>query len=167
MKKVLSALMLCFVSIMTFSQEIKETAIVFPEYQGIVTSSIPASDLYNKAKLWIAENFRSANDVIQLDSPETNTIVCKGIYVYNAGKFSEMRVHITLKIEGKDNRFRYTITINDLRGGTQDMSAYSMYAKNPEGKYTAQFSNDFRIVIKDWMSAIASATVNDSSNEDW
>lgn len=104
---------------MSWSVEIKEISSVFPEYQGIVTSNIPANDLYAKAKLWIAENFKSANDVIQLDSPETNTIVCKGIYVYDAGKLSEMRVHMTFKIEAKENRFRYTIIINDMRAGTK------------------------------------------------
>ena len=167
MKKLMAALMLCFVSIMSWSVEIKETSIVFPEYQGIVTSNIPASDLYTKAKLWIAENFRSANAVIQLDSPETGTIVCKGIYVYDAGKLSEMRVHMTFKIEAKENRFRYTISVNDMRAGTKDVSGYSMYAKNPEGKYATKFSDDFRTQIKLWMNGIVQSGVNDSSNDEW
>lgn len=166
MKKTMLALMLCLISVIINCQEIKETAIVFPEYQGIVTSNIPAIDLYTKAKLWIAENFRSANDVIQLDSPETNTIVCKAIYIYDAGKITEMRVHITMKIEGKDNRFRYTVTINDMRAGTKDVSGYSMYAKNPEGKYTLKFSDDFRQNLQGWMREIVNAAVNNSS-DDW
>ncbi len=167
MKKFMVALMLCFVSIMCWSIEIKETSIVFPEYQGVVTSNIPANDLYTKAKLWIAENFRSANDVIQLDSPETGTIVCKGIYVYDAGKLSEARVHMTFKIEAKENRFRYTISVNDIRAGLKDVSGYSMYAKNPEGKYTTKFSDDFRTQIKLWMNGIMEAGVNNSSDDEW
>lgn len=167
MKRFFAALMLCFVSIMSWSVEINETSSVFPEYQGIVTSNIPANDLYTKAKLWIAENFRSANDVIQLDSPETSTIVCKSIYVYDAGKLSEMRAHMTFKIEAKDNRFRYTITINDMRAGTRDVSGYSMYAKNPEGNYATKFSNDFRAKIKKWMNGIVETGINNTSNDEW
>ena len=167
MKKYILAFMLCFVSIMNYAAEIKETAVTFPEYQGVVTSNIPASDLYTKAKLWIAENFRSANSVIQLDSPETGTIICKGIYVYDAGKLTEMRVHMTLKIEAKENRFRYTITVTDMRGGTKDISAYSMYAKNPTGKYSAKFSDDFREQIKRWMDGICTSNVNSGSDDDW
>ena len=79
---------MCLASTLCRGVEIKETSTIFPEYQGIVNSNIPASDLYTKAKLWIAENFRSANDVIQLDSPETGTIICKGIYVYDQVKLS-------------------------------------------------------------------------------
>lgn len=167
MKKIFAAFMLCFVSIMSWSVEIKETSTIFPEYQGIVTSNVPATDLYTKAKLWIAENFRSANDVIQLDSPETNTIVCKSIYVYDAGKLSEMRAHMTFKIEAKENRFRYTIYINDMRAGTRDVSGYSMYAKNPEGNSATKFSNVFRSKIKYWMNGIVATELNNASNDEW
>ena len=167
MKRTILTLILCAVYAASWAVEIKETSTIFPEYQGVVTSNIAASDLYLKAKLWIAENFKSANDVIQLDSPETNTIVCKGIYVYDKGKLSGMRVHMTLKIEGKDSRFRYTITITDMRAGTKDVSGYSMYAKNPEGKYTTKFSDVFRTQIRGWMEGIVNAGVNNASDEDW
>ena len=167
MKKYFYAFMLCFVSILCWGVEIKEISTVFPEYQGIVTSNIPSNELYTKAKLWIAENFKSANDVIQLDSPETGTIVCKGIYVYDKGKITEMRVHMTFKIEAKDNRFRYTITVTDMRAGTKDMSGYSMYAKSPEGKYATKFSDDFRKQIILWMDGITNAGINSNSDDEW
>ena len=167
MRKYILASMLCFVSIIIYGVEIKETATTFPDYQGIVTSNIPAADLYTKAKLWIAENFRSANSVIQLDSPETGTIVCKGIYVYDAGKITEARVHMTFKIEAKENRFRYTITVTDMRAGTKDVSGYSMYAKNPTGKYVTKFSEDFREQIRHWMDGICNSNVNSGADEDW
>ena len=74
---------------------------------------------------------------------------------------------MTLKIEGKDSRFRYTITITDMRAGTKDVSGYSMYAKNPEGKYTTKFSDEFRTQIRGWMEGIVNAGVNNASDEDW
>lgn len=167
MKKYIFILVMCLASTLCRGVEIKETSTIFPEYQGIVNSNISASDLYTKAKLWIAENFRSANDVIQLDSPETGTIICKGIYVYDQGKLSEMRVHMTLKVEAKDNRFRYTVTVSDMRAGTRDVSGYSMYAKSPEGKYATKFSDEFRTQIKSWMVGIMNAGVNNTSDDEW
>lgn len=171
MKKILSALMLCFVSIVMFSQEITETAIVFPEYQGVVTSNIPASDLYNKAKLWIAENFQSSNNVVDFDSPETSTIIVKGITRYNAGKISEMRILFTLKIEGKENRFRYTLTITDITapspGPSGYQSGYHLYAKNPQGKNVTKFSEDFRKTIQSWMNNILNTSVNTATDDEW
>lgn len=167
MKTSLIAFILCITSSVCSAIEIKETCLTFPEYQGVVTTNLPAQDLFLKAKLWIAENFNSAQDVIQLDSPETNTIVCKGIYLYDQGKLSEMRVHLTLKIEAKENRFRYTITIDDVRAGTKDVSGYSMYIKNPTGKYVTKFSTKFREQIKFWMLGLLNTNINSSSDEDW
>ena len=71
------------------------------------------------------------------------------------------------QIEAKENRFRYTITVTDMRAGTKDVSGYSMYAKNPTGKYATKFSEDFREQIRHWMDGICNSTVNSGADEDW
>lgn len=167
MKRFFIALMLCFISVTCFSQEIKVISDTFPTYQGVVTTKIPAKDLYTKAKLWIAENFKSANDVIQLDSPETGSIICKGIYVQNAGTLTEFRGHFTFKIEAKDNRFRYTITVTDIRSGTKDVSSYQYFIDHFEGRYARKFDEEFKAVLKQWILKIANATTNNSTDDDW
>ena len=54
-----------------------------------------------------------------------------------------------------------------MRGGTKDLSAYSMYAKSPEGKYTMKFSDEFRGQIIRWMDGILNISVNSSSDDEW
>lgn len=68
--------------------------------------STSAATLYSRAKLFIANSFVSAKDVVQLADDDTKTVVCKGAYETN-GLGS---VKFKLTIQCKDNRYRYTIT---------------------------------------------------------
>lgn len=166
MKKSIFCLIACFFSIACFAIEIRETSSAFPEYQGIVTTNIPANDLYAKVKLWVVERFKSAKDVIQLDSPETGTIICKGLYVHY-GSAGEMRAPMTLKFEAKDNRYRYTITINEVYTGNVDVSMYSTYINKPNKKFVIEFCEDFYRQVRNWNEEILSTCVNSDSNDDW
>ena len=166
MKKFLLIMMLVGYSIFSFGVEIKEISSTFPNYQGVVTTNVPANEAYAKAKLWIAENFNSAKDVIQLDSPETGTIICKGVYNHY-GSAGEMRAHMTFKIETKDNRFRYTITVNEIYTGNVDVSMYSTFINKPNKKFVVEFFDDFAKQVKKWAEGIANSGVNLDTDSDW
>lgn len=171
MKKNVLILAFLFTCGMLFSAEINETKTTFPEYQGVVTTSINASELYSQAKLWVAETFKSSSDVIDYDSSETNTLIVKGVTRYDVGKVSEARILFTLKIEGKENRFRYTLIITDITAASPGpngyQSGYHLYAKDPQGKYVSKFSEEFRKTIRAWMNDILNTTVNGNDSEDW
>jgi hypothetical protein len=72
--------------------------------------------LFSLTVLWIAESFRSARDVIQLQDKELGTIVGNGAYDMNVGlSFMPVRIPVTYKmrIDVRDNRYR--MTFSDVR----------------------------------------------------
>jgi hypothetical protein len=78
----------------------------------VVLDSVTQKNVYSRAKLYFAETYKSAKDVIQLDDSEQGLIVGKA---YTTGSYSVMltiatlEVWFTLKIECKDSKYRYTL----------------------------------------------------------
>ncbi len=76
-----------------------------------------ADKLYYKAKEWIALNFRSANNVIQLDDSKNLKIIAKGsmqvYYVMKKTKISHY-VLFTLMTDFKDNKYRYYVNPTEI-----------------------------------------------------
>jgi hypothetical protein len=80
-------------------------------YEEVVTiANYNAADLYKFLKQWVSEAYVSANTVIQLDDKENHILIIKGLFTTNLfgklGSYDHM-----LKIETKDGRFRYILTI--------------------------------------------------------
>ena len=100
----------------TFSQ------VVFPmndkgeiEYTEVVTvDSTSADKLYSRAKMSIAEMFKSAQNVIQNDDATNKQILIKGNiqadynYNYNFGHCNGL-VNFTMTLFCKDNRYKYSL----------------------------------------------------------
>lgn len=86
------------------------------------------SELFSALNRWITLHYKSANSVIQLNDPESGTIIVKGVnsVVYtNADKIlypnnknisstSESFFNHTLEINIKDDRFRIIFTVIDV-----------------------------------------------------
>jgi tetratricopeptide (TPR) repeat protein len=66
-------------------------------------------ELYNLSYQYVAEIFKSANDVVQLNDKEMGVILCKGIFNPNYSRGDLFNVHFSLKIETKDNKMRIRI----------------------------------------------------------
>lgn len=101
---------------------LKEGKIVFSE--AVVIDSTKKDVLYAKAKLWFANAFKSANDVIQLDDKENGIILGKGLFkdtekVGLAG-ISNRTWKFTIKIQVKDGKYKAEIYDIDL---TTDQSS--------------------------------------------
>lgn len=67
------------------------------------------------AKLWIAENFRSARNVIDHEVPADGLLIAKGAIPYPCDGFScvaksSWLVRFTMRMEAKDGRYRLTFT---------------------------------------------------------
>lgn len=75
--------------------------------------SISAQQLYSKAKLFIAENFKNAKSVTDFSDDEAKILIKKAVVPVLLKTFLGSNVvqycSFTLKIECKDNRYRYTI----------------------------------------------------------
>lgn len=105
---------LCFAPLLSFAQS-KNDTISF-NYTGVeAVDSVPARILYSRAKLFAAENFKSAKDVIQMDDSEAGLLLMKGniIPVIKGaliGNFEAGFVHFTMKVQVKDGKYKYTLS---------------------------------------------------------
>ena len=76
-------------------------------YSEVVqVENTPAKELYARAKLFVAEKYKSAPDVIKLDDPEDGILLVKGFMKVPFHGTDPIDVWFTMKIETKDNRFR-------------------------------------------------------------
>ncbi len=85
-------------------------------------SQIPGlnkNQIYDQSKVFIAENFRSAKAVIDLDNKEQGTLIGNGNIGYpcgnsfTCGALRNWRVHFKMRIDVKDEKVR--ISFSDLR----------------------------------------------------
>ena len=71
------------------------------------------AELYARAKLWFADTFKSAKDVVQAEDKETGIIqgtAFQGIAVVVMGTYSPQKLWYTVKIALKEGRYKYDIT---------------------------------------------------------
>lgn len=86
--------------------------------------------LHNGAKVWLSETFRSAKAVLEYDNPEDGTLIgngnvrwpCDGLECVAKG---EWRLHATMRIDVKDNRFK--LTLSNLRKSWPASSRYAAF----------------------------------------
>jgi hypothetical protein len=70
---------------------------------------IQKNELYSKVKTWIALNYKSADDVVQLDDPNNDLIICKGNFPTSLFGKKGWIGH-TLTFDFKDGKIRVTYT---------------------------------------------------------
>jgi hypothetical protein len=165
MKRYFSLLVFVVLSTLCFSEtgNVEVVTAKFPNYQGIVTTDFNATLFYEKASLWAAVVFNSANDVIQHKDKETSTIVCNGIVMLGNPPIKCAQMHFKLTLEGKDGKFRYTVFITDVIGtiGFGNESLYPFYLK--EGKF--KWAKDaLEEKINEWIEEIIHTS---TTNDEW
>lgn len=108
-------------------------------YKGIVeTSELSATEIYNRAKKWVAQNYRSSKDVIQLDNKETGEIIVKGYATIGyshpiyAGVWKSYHI---LLIQIKDGKYRYEMTVPSIT------TTINMSDENTPTYYVRHLSN--------------------------
>lgn len=82
----------------------------------IQADSMKATTLYGNAKLWFANTFKSAKDVIQVDDKEAGRVVGKAwqdIYIKVLGMPSQTKLWFSISVQVKDGR--YKIEMYDLK----------------------------------------------------
>lgn len=84
-------------------------------YKGVIeVPGLSGADIYNRAKKWVAQNYRSSKDVIQLDNKETGEIIVKGYATldYSHPLYAGIwRSYHILFIQIKEGKYRYEMTI--------------------------------------------------------
>ncbi|KAA6321198.1 hypothetical protein EZS27_029126 [termite gut metagenome] len=82
------------------------------------------NELYTIIKTWVASNFKSANDAIQMDDPENGVLICKGNFAYKAPggmnyRYIDGHVNFTLKAQVREGRCK--ITVSDFIHFSEDL----------------------------------------------
>ena len=77
-------------------------AIVFKRVYEVPNT--PKSELYARAKIWTAINFRSAKNVIQLDDEDKTSLIIKGV------QEGVNNLWFTIQFTFKDNKYRVIIS---------------------------------------------------------
>jgi hypothetical protein len=88
-------------------------------YEKVIPQIGTKGSLQSSASRFVAEIYRSANDVIQLNDRESGIIIAKGNFeitneskqlIGNSNVISTRKILHTLKIELKDNRYKVTLS---------------------------------------------------------
>jgi hypothetical protein len=74
--------------------------------------SLKSGQLHKNAKLWFAEFFKSAKDVIQMDDKEAGLIIGKGLSELKGSRYT---FYFMLKIEIKEGRYKLSIEQMKIR----------------------------------------------------
>jgi hypothetical protein len=80
-------------------------------YGGVIeVPGAKKSELYSRAREWYTTNFGSAKAVLEMDDREDGKLIGKGFAKFGFGKPIDWAMWRTVKIEVKDEKYRYTIT---------------------------------------------------------
>lgn len=98
-----------------------------------VVDSVPgasASQLFQRARLWFIDYYKSAPNVVQLSDSSTKTIVGKALFrysgtVFRGGVAREGHVHYTIDVQCKDGRYRVRLYDYLHDGASDDLGLLS------------------------------------------
>lgn len=83
-------------------------------YSEIIEApGLSGDDLYTNAHIWFLDNFKSSKDVIQYEDRESGIIAGNGIIMLQdmaLGYLIETPISFSLRIETKNERFRYQLS---------------------------------------------------------
>ncbi len=131
-------------------------------FNGVIeVPNISQKELYGRAKLFLAETYKSSKDVIQADDIEIGQIIGKANFQYSPKSMVWGSVGGTVtyivKIFVKDGKYKYDITnfSHDICGTmttSEDCPCKFAYTKNMNNKIWADVKNDCKkeseIIIK-------------------
>lgn len=169
MKKFITALMLCFVSIFSFS-EVKEQYNSFPYYEYIVSIDGTPIDLKHKVLNWSKTKYDRTEFIVK---EESEMVVIDGNTWISKGEMGLCPVtfHFTMKFEFKEGRLRCVTEV------TRAMVVDGMLPRSIDQikKYTARPTNSkrrdkeietFHQKLLIWMEDISEAST-ELPESDW
>ena len=126
MKKVL--LLLLFIPLITIGQKLNKDS---NGYTEVVEVELTKQEIYQKLNEWVAVNYKSAQDVIQLNTEDK--IIIKGNFSVNFSVKKYVftyRIHNALSFSIRDNKFKIDLVPNSASSdgvGEVDSSVFKQY----------------------------------------
>lgn len=129
--------------------------------------------IFEDSRMWIAQSFKSANNVIQYADKGTGSIIGKGNIQYpcdgaiDCSAFGNDRINFTMKIDTKDNKAR--VIISDI---TRTNLTYIKGGLNPNiGKEVpiiiVQHQQKIAIKLNGVIDQYKAAITSNQSNSNW
>ncbi|MGQ7844878.1 DUF4468 domain-containing protein [Granulosicoccus sp. 3-233] len=149
-----------------------------PPPMKIVESNAEAAELFHGSRQWIAENFKSANAVIQYQDEATNTVIGRGtlpnavcrnlvggyvaVKTAKAGECIEnLPLEFVMKVEAKDNRLRVSMP------SARYIQPATGYIAASEGLATQEIMDAYKDEILGYGDKIAAYVVDGAADDDW
>lgn len=79
---------------------------------------LSSDEIYNAARLWIAETFVSGKEVTQLEDSEMGVVVGRGITQVEIGWLTYVDTFFKIRVDSKDGRYRLTFSDVSVDFGT-------------------------------------------------
>jgi hypothetical protein len=121
MKKTFLILLVMIVSTLSYSQEPLKWEEVVP-----VDSTINKAELFNRARQWFSNTFKSEKDVISISDKEIGEISGNAVVEYNSDRFYggvvcvNGYVNFKINVFVKDGRYKYVFHSFDHEGSFYD-----------------------------------------------
>jgi hypothetical protein len=148
-----------------FGQSLKLDSLT-NKYQAtgvVIVNSATKEILYTKTKEWIALNYKSANDVIQLADKETCKIILKGTFPTTMFMKEGWLEH-TLIFDFKDGKFKYSYTNFSYYSSESGKINYESPSLGFKKKIIAATDEDISSSISSLKKYL---TNNLNNNNDW
>lgn len=156
--KALVTLFFVMINAMAYAQDIalpmKDDKIFYEQVDS--AAGVGKDQLFTRAKLWMANAFESAKNVIQMDDKEAGMLVGKGYFnIHSTGIASATwPCNFTISLTAKDGRYRVQLYNFNYGEGNHSMeSVYDAYKKGKMKKATGamlkEMDNQALEMIKD------------------
>lgn len=168
MKKIILSAFLIFLSGLSFAarEPLKEVVEI------IDISNTNQKQIYDAAKIWMAQSFKSSNSVIQYEDANTGTIIGKGnmkypcVGAWNCLAHENYLVLFTVKIDTKDNKARLSFSDLKLRVpsstvGTSVIKPFEIDITSEKDKENIE--KEFKDIASQFQTSISKYQINN----DW
>jgi hypothetical protein len=182
MKKIYLTLAFTIITNLTISAQ---DALTFEKI--IQTDSISKEKLFVAFNDWVASEYNSANDVIQMSDKDAGVIIGNGSMKYSYGKFTYVcydgHIKYTIKVYLKDNKYKVILTnfrhfINAGNGAqcklglitNADVYATKGFSKKYHNKVWNSIKSTTEIYANKIFSSLEDKTKNmsnKSTDQDW
>ena len=129
--------------------------------------------IFEGSKIWIAQSFKSANNVIQYADKETGSIIGKGSIKYpcvgftDCGAFGNDNVNFTIKIDSKDNKARVNISDVTRTNLTYVQGGFNVNIGKEVPINIVEHQQKISIKLKDVVSQYKTSITSNDLNKDW
>lgn len=129
--------------------------------------------IFEGSKIWIAQSFKSANNVIQYADKEVGSIIGKGNIQYpcdgfiDCGAFGSDRVNFTIKIDSKDNKARVVISDITRTNLTYVKGGYNVNIGKEVPINIVEHQQKIAIKLKGVVEQYKTAITLSNLNESW